>query len=251
MTKLKAATYHLLLSAFIISLVILIMFTLWYPGAYFNLMGGKSLIYLIGGVDIFIGPLLTFIVFKKNKKSLRFDLTCIGILQVTAMSYGLYVMFAARPVFTVFNIDTFQVVSPVDITPNELALGKKEEWRNFPITGPKLVAIAEPDKSNKWEWNFAKAASHSAARYPKLYGDYKSHKDQVIKVGKPLSALINFNPSNKQSVDKFITKQNKPITSYLYLPAVSIVNEMVAVVDARTGDFIEIIDAHPIEKRKI
>ena len=69
MTKLKAASIHLLLSIFIVATVFAIMYFLWYPKGYFTIMGGKVLVALIGGVDIFLGPILTFVVFKAGKKA--------------------------------------------------------------------------------------------------------------------------------------------------------------------------------------
>lgn len=41
---------------------------------------------LIMGADIVLGPLLTLVVYKAGKKSLRFDLACIVTLQAGAFS---------------------------------------------------------------------------------------------------------------------------------------------------------------------
>lgn len=245
MTRFKAASLHLVLSIVIITVLISLMLTVWYPNAYFKLMGGKALIYLIGGVDIFLGPLLTFVVFKSGKKSLKFDLSCIAILQATAMSYGVYVMFEARPVFIAFNKTAFQVVSVLDISENELALGKKEEWRTLSITGPKLVAIGAPNKRNKKEVVFADTVSGGAAAYPKLYDDYKNHQTEAIRVAKPLLELVKANPNNQESIDSFIGHQKRPATDFLFLPVTSMVNEMVAIIDEKTGEFVKIVDAKP------
>jgi hypothetical protein len=249
MTKLKAAGIHLLLSIFIVATVFAIMYFLWYPKGYFTIMGGKVLVALIGGVDIFLGPLLTFVVFKVGKKSLKFDLFCIGVMQVAALAYGTYVMFEARPVFTVFNKDKFQIAAVVDIVDYELAKAKSPQMRQLSITGPKLVAIGEPDKNNKKEVIFAMMESESAFRYPKLFDEYNAHKSEVIKTGKPLASLSALSSDNKLAIDQFISKSNRPETDFLYLPISSELAEMSAIVDAKTGDFIQIIDAQP-EKPK-
>ena len=127
MSRFKAAGLHFLISLIVVSTIIILMLNLWYPDSYFKLMGGKNLVYLISGVDVFLGPLLTLAVFKAGKKGLKFDLACISLLQIAAMSYGLFVMIQARPVFIVFNKDAFFVASVVDIVPSELAKGKKAE----------------------------------------------------------------------------------------------------------------------------
>lgn len=249
MTKLKAAGIHLLLSIFIVATVFAIMYFLWYPKGYFTIMGGKVLVALIGGVDIFLGPLLTFVVFKAGKKSLKFDLFCIGLMQIAALAYGTYVMFEARPVFTVFNKDRFQIAAVVDIVDYELAKAKSPQMRQLSFTGPKLVAIGEPDKKNKKEVIFAMMESDSAYRYPKLFEEYDVHKGEVIKAGKPLIGLAAISADNKHAIDQYISKSNRPETDFLYLPIASELAEMSAIVDAKTGDFIQIIDAKQEDKK--
>ena len=110
MNKFKATSLHVLVSLVIVTLVISAMYFLWFPKAYFSLMGGKELIALIGVVDVFVGPILTFILFKPGKKGLKFDLFCIGLLQVAALTYSVYVMLQARPIFTVSTKINFKLV---------------------------------------------------------------------------------------------------------------------------------------------
>jgi hypothetical protein len=243
MTKLKAAGIHLLISILIVSLALSTMYLLWYPGAYFSLMGGKKLIALIALVDIFLGPLLTFIVFKSGKKSLKFDLFCIGLIQIAALAYGVYVMFTARPVFTVFNQDRFQIAAVLDITPNELTKAKKQRWQQLSITGPIIVAIATPDKTNKEAVVFAEIEKQNLFRYPRLYDEYKNHLNTAIKAGKSIESLALVSAKNKSAVNEFLSLQNRPESDFLYLPITSELAEMSAILDAKSGDFLAIIDA--------
>lgn len=249
MSRFKAATLHFLISLTVVATIITIMLTLWFPNAYFKLMGGKTLIYLIASVDVFLGPLLTLVVFKSGKKSLKFDLACIAMLQIAAMSYGLYVMFEARPIFTVFNKNAFYVASVVDIVPNELAKGKKTEWRTASITGPRLVAATALDKKNKLETVFYETETQMgvAQQYPRLYDDYANHVHDVVKAGKPLSALAELSLENKLAVNKLLGDVNRPMTDFLFLPISSATGIMSAIVDAKNGAFIKIIDAMPKE----
>lgn len=245
MTRLKATGLHFLLSLLLVVILTSAMLTLWYPNNYFELMGGKKLLLLIIGVDVLLGPLLTFIVFKSGKKTLKLDLIVIATFQLVAMVYGIYVMFEARPVFTVFNQSYFQVVSAVDIDPSELNFGRKDMWRTLSISGPMLVAVAKPDHKNKKETAFFYAVTEEAGRYPRLYDDYKNHQAEVIEAGKPLATLITISLDNKVAVDEFIKSVKRPISDFLFLPIVSMINEMSAVIDAKTGDLIKIIAAQP------
>lgn len=251
MSRFKASAYHFLISLAVVACIITLMLMLWFPDAYFKLMAGKTLIYLIAGVDVFLGPLLTLVVFKAGKKSLKFDLACIAILQVAAMSYGLYVMFEARPIFTVFNKDAFYVASVVDIVPSELAKGKKNQWRTASITGPRLVAAAALDKTNRSETIFYESETQMgvAQQYPRFYDDYAKYIPSVIKAGKPLSLLTKVSLENQQAVNKLLRNLNRPAIDFLYLPIYSATGEMSAIVDAKTGAFIKIIDAKSKEAK--
>lgn len=88
MTRGKAAAIHLGISALVAAAVIGLMLMLWYPPPYFEAMGGETLLMLIVGCDVIIGPLITLIIFKPHKKGLKTDLTIIGCVQVAALAYG-------------------------------------------------------------------------------------------------------------------------------------------------------------------
>ena len=78
----KAAGIHLAISVSIALVVVVFMFFLWYPTPYFQAMGGGGLLLLVTGVDVVLGPLITLVIFNTQKKSLKFDLMCVAIVQV-------------------------------------------------------------------------------------------------------------------------------------------------------------------------
>ncbi len=88
MTRLRAFLVHLSLSAAIVGCSFAIVFFVWYPQPYFEVVGAWYLIRILFIVDVVLGPLLTFIVFKAGKPGLRFDLTVIALVQVAALAMG-------------------------------------------------------------------------------------------------------------------------------------------------------------------
>jgi hypothetical protein len=140
----KASAIHLALSAAIGISVIALMLALWYPQHYFAAMGGDTLIMLLIGVDVVIGPLITLIIFDPKKKNLRFDLAVIALLQLTALVYGCSVMFKARPVFNVFVVDRFEVIAANAVDEESLEKAKPP-FRTLPLTGPKIAGAREPE----------------------------------------------------------------------------------------------------------
>src|SRR5215471_7202946 len=117
----KASIIHLGISAAIGAAVVTLMLFGWYPRPYFTAMGGDTLILLLIGVDVVIGPLITLIIFDPKKKGLKFDLSVIAALQLAALAYGCSVMFTARPVYNVFVVDRFETVAANQV--DEASLG--------------------------------------------------------------------------------------------------------------------------------
>ena len=95
----QAAGTHLLICIAIAATVIAVMLGVWYPGPLFEAAGGTGMLYILVGVDVILGPLLTLIVFKSGKRGMKFDLTAIGLVQVAALIYGAHIVYLARPAF--------------------------------------------------------------------------------------------------------------------------------------------------------
>src|SRR5215831_21153351 len=113
----RAAGFHLLISATLAALAAALVFGLWYPGFYRAVAGGRDLFLLVTGVDVVLGPLLTFAVFNlaKGWRHLRRDLAVIGVIQLAALLYGLHTVYIVRPVALAFEVDRFRVVAAANV----------------------------------------------------------------------------------------------------------------------------------------
>lgn len=109
--RLQAFLVHALLSALLLSAALALVALVWYPAPLFWADGGREVIVLIALVDVIMGPALTFAVYRKGKKSLKFDLGVIAALQLAALAYGSMVMYQQRPVFVAFTMDRFYTVT--------------------------------------------------------------------------------------------------------------------------------------------
>lgn len=245
MTRFKAAGIHLALSALIVAIVLFLMLFVWYPSGFFKLLGGSDLVYIIAGVDVCLGPLLTLAVFNPAKKSLKFDLAVIGILQVGALIYGAQVMFQSRPVFNVLEENVFKVTLASDFKDNQpLLKAKNPKWQSLPWFGPELVAAVAPtDPKEKEEIVFAAASGLDWNMFPQLFVEYDTQRKVALANAKPLAKLREINADNGSIIDTFLSRAAKPEQAYVYLPIVYGFTSMTAVLDADTADFIEIIEA--------
>lgn len=247
MTRTRAAGIHLFISGIIVFTLLVLMFEIWYPNKYFALMGGDGLIYLIVGIDLCLGPLLTLVVFKSGKKSLKLDLAIIALIQLVALAYGSYTMFNARPIFTAYADGEFSIATASEVTDAELKLAAKPEWSIRPLTGPMLVGIIKPTEKLALEEIEFLSAGMGYARFPKLFVPYESQKTEILKAAKSLSILRNFDKKNGAAIDQLLKDKKRPEQDFVFVPISSFFNNMAAVLDAKSATFITIIDARPTE----
>jgi hypothetical protein len=241
----QAAPIHLLISAVIATLVVSSMLLLWYPQPFFTAAGGATLLILMIGVDVIIGPLLTLIVYDPRKKSLMWDLAIIATLQVAALMYGVYVMFDARPVYAVFAADRFELVSANEIAPADLDKAAYE-YRSLPVTGPKIVGAKFPENANDVA-NLGVAAlmGGSIGLFPQHYTSYDKIVRDVVAKAKPLADLKKRNAEYAAKVDEYVAASHKPEASFSYLPLQSRRTNMTMVLDASTGQVQGVIAIDP------
>ena len=238
MSRFKASGIHLLISLLVALVMLVLVFMVWYPGGFYKLLGVDSIYLILMGVDVCLGPLLTLAIYKEGKWGLKFDLAVIAIVQIAALLYGANIVFKSRPVFNVFEDDVFKVTLASEMDAKYLAQAKKPEWQKLPIFGPVLVAAIAPttvEDRNAMifqDWSF----------FPKLYVEYDSRKQEAFKHAKPLADLSKLSAESAAIVDAFVDNSGRPVSDFMYLPIVHIPDAMTAVLDAKTADFIDIIE---------
>lgn len=113
-TKLKAFGFHLTVSAVILLILLTIIFLFWFPHELI-FAGGIDGLKILVSVDMVLGPLLTLIVFNRQKASLRFDLTVIATIQFVCMAGGLWIIYNERPVAQVIADDGIHLISASEL----------------------------------------------------------------------------------------------------------------------------------------
>jgi hypothetical protein len=214
---------------------------IWYPGGYFKLMEVGKIYFILMGVDVCLGPLLTFVVYKYDKKGLRFDLSFIALCQLFALLYGASIVFQGRPVFNVLQQHVFKVARASDLSEKALLQATKPEWRHLSFTGPLLVAAVAPtDPKVREEVVFGGGDWYN---FPKLYVEYDSQRKVALQNAKSLAGLREISVESSRIVDAFLQKQVRPESDFVYLPIVyGFSNSMTAVLDKSNADIVEIID---------
>lgn len=108
--RLKAFGVHFLLSVIVILAFFTVIYFVWFPNGliYAGALEGLKVVVV---VDLVLGPLLTFIVYNTAKKSLKWDLAVIVLIQLGALIYGGKIVFDERPVIAVMAADAVHLVT--------------------------------------------------------------------------------------------------------------------------------------------
>ena len=144
MNRWKASSLHLLLSVLLIGGIALAAFVLWYPYGLYRIAGQDRVLLIMLAIDLVAGPLLTLVVYKAGKRSLRFDLSVIALCQLAFLGYGLHTLWASRPVFLVASDVRFNLVFASELSADELSRASRPEWRTLSWAGPRLVGVKAP-----------------------------------------------------------------------------------------------------------
>jgi hypothetical protein len=230
--RLVASGVHLSLSAVIAGLAALLVFWIWYPNPYAEIAGGRELFVILVAVDVVLGPLITLIIFNRAKPvtELRRDLAVVVVIQFVALAYGLWTMFVARPVHTVFEYDRLR---PQGISA-------------MPVTGPTMLAL-RPFKSADESYKATLAALNGVplSAQPDLWQPYPLGRSEVLKAAKPVAELMNKYPASRNEIERVLlaTGVSSP-SSLVYLPLVTRNASWTAFLDANTA---EIVTALPLD----
>ncbi len=247
MSRWKASATHLTICIVIAISVLLLMLFAWFPPPYFSAQGGKDLLILIFSVDVVLGPLITLIIYKHGKKGLKFDLAVIAILQLSALAYGIVALSEARPVYLVYSVDRFELINIRDIAPADMSKAKLDEYKTFPLIGPKIVAAKLPEntqESNALMFS-AFAGGPDLSALPKYYVSYQSQKQNVIDHLKPLSRLRASATQADVNLDQVVKTSGLKEYELGFLPVETAKGDLTAIINRKSAEVVDVIAVDP------
>ena len=218
--RLRASAIHLGISLCVAALAALLVFGIWYPYPYREISGGRELFLIVVAVDVILGPLITLAVFNRKKPwtELRLDLAVVGLIQLSALAYGLWTVAVARPVHLVFEIDRFRVVHAIDVDPKELNK-VSAGVDGMPWTGPTLLSVRNfKDSNESAEATMAALQGVNIGARPDFWQPYAAGASDVLKVAKPVATLKTRFPNQAAAIDALLQKSGKSPQSILYVP---------------------------------
>jgi len=244
--RVGASFVHLGISGAIALAVFLPIYFFWYPDVLFQSAGGKDLFFIIMGVDVTLGPLITLIIFKPGKRGLAFDLVVIALLQMGALGYGVWVLFEARPAYIAYVKDRYEIVRANGFPEGELEKAHAKGYDHPPVTGPKLVGVKMPtDPDEQFKVMMSGFAGVDVQYYPRYYVPYDEVRNEVRMQAMPIATLRKRNPHRAAEIDAAVAATGKPEDQVRFLPMRSGKLDLAVLVDRKTGDVLRITSLVP------
>lgn len=175
--KIKAFFIHGLITLFIGMAAGFLVYRVWYPGELSEMLRATGLYVILLGVELSLGPVMSLVIYnpKKPLKELVRDYSIVGVVQLGALLYGLYVVSVSRPVFLVFVKDQIKVVSAAELDKQDLV----GDYRSLPWFGAKGICTESPtDLTEKSELLFSAIDGKDIELQPKYYRE--CHDGEVL-----------------------------------------------------------------------
>ena len=240
MSRWRASFIHLLISLVIVGSVAAYIIYFWYPPALMHMAKADRLLMLIGGVDLVVGPLLTLIVYKANKRHLKFDLAIIGLIQVVFLSYGLYTIWNSRPVFLVAVPDRFELVFANEITSKRLAEAKIERFKHLSFGHPQVVGAPMPVEYKLQDdiMNSALSGKGDIQHMPVYFVDYSHVSKALLKRANPLLEGKTLSAADADALRIAGLSYGYQSNQLRYLALASSRGFAAMLIDAKTGQIV-------------
>lgn len=247
MSRWKASAIHCGISFMVVLAIAALMALTWYPPLLAWAGGRAGIIPILFAVDVTLGPLLTLLVFKPGKPSLKFDLGVIALLQVLGLGYGLHILYEARPVYVVFAVDAFHLVNAVDIPLENLGRAEREEFKSLPLAGPEIVAARLPqdEKQKRSITMDAIMGGADVHQYPQHYLPYREAARDALNKAAPLQKLAGRDAATRGEIDAWLAKNRREAATVKWLPLLAKAHELTVLIDGASGEVLDILPIKP------
>jgi hypothetical protein len=242
MSRYRAFASHLVLSAAVGFALLALTWFVWYPAPMLTAIGGHQIFFLIVGIDVIVGPLLTLVVFKPGKRSLVFDVLVIVTLQIGALIYGVSALLEARPVYIAALGEKFQVIQ----APEMSRMHFTNPDHTLPWFGPKVVGVRVPaDKKARGEASSALEMGVGAGHFQKFHVSYADIAKEVASKASPIAKLKAHNPKDHAAIDAWLANRGLSEAEVVFQPVQISTTDYAMILARDSGSVIGIAPFRP------
>ena len=245
MSRSRAAFIHLVPIMLVLAVIASVVVFAWYPYPFWHFGESDKFALLLILAAGFAGPALTWIVYKKGKRGLLFDLWVIAIVQVVAIAWGTFSLYQARPFWMVYTVDRFEVLSVRDV---DLAWVTDPKFLDKPFAGPLLLFAnmpAGPVAYQKLLREIMFEGMPDIQFRPEFWSLYAEGKELALQKARPLVNLRDARPDASGAIDKVVKNHGGDITLLKFVPALQKDWQFSVILDAQSGDVIDTLMIDP------
>lgn len=235
MSRLRLFLTRLAASAALLLLVFTLVRLRWYPGAYFTISGVSTQLWILAGVVMVVGPILSTFVYKPAKKGLIMDLGILAAVELAAVIVAAAMLFQGRPYFAVFAVDRFEAVAWQDISgsdvPQDFLVGQ-------PGQKQRLVYAELPEDPERMLALIDETVFQGMADIDRRPEFWKPYSDGIVTVkaaARPLEALLDRDDRRSVAVNKWLVKSGGSAQDYIVLPLRGRADDAIIILGADTG----------------
>ena len=231
----RYAVRHLGISVAVALASAAVVFGLWYPAPYRQMLQVGHIYLLVLVVDVVCGPLLTLVLAspKKSRRERWLDFSFVGVIQLVALAYGMHSVWVARPVVLAFEADRLKVVTANEVEAESLPkaptglqhlpwAGVLQVGTRRPISGEEMVASVRKDM-----------AGLSRSLRPDWWLPWTEAREAMRSRAKPLAELIARRPEAAPLLQAAAKSAGHAVKDLTYLPLVS----------SKTLDWVALLDS--------
>lgn len=206
--------------------------------------GGWSILIIFSLVVIVVGPVLTILLFKPGKKGLLLDLVLIGVFQITAIVFGTYTLYEKRPLFLVFSVDRFVVVSKDDIDTSQLEPNVLlPNFNQKPI--PVYARLPENKEKKSQLLQEVMAGKPDLEYRAEYYEPMSSNIPDVVSHSIDSDRFSDNSFVEGNLIYDFVTQHCSTVESCAYLPLLGKKKDMLLVLNRENGNVFGAVDVDP------
>lgn len=239
--KLLASGIHLAIGLSVVLSFLLFCYFVLYTPEILWLEGGTDVALIILAVDLAVGPILTFIVYRRGKPGLVFDLTLIALVQTAAFAYGAWALYSQRPLYLAFEIEHFSVIAASEI---DLSRLEDETLRPHPMAGPRPVYVVKPTENEERTRIMFEAGlgGKDIRHHPEYYRHVIDHLDAVRSRSYTLEDLRERTPRVVPKIEESLTGSGRSAEDVLFAPIDGHIRSATVMLDRDTGEILDYID---------
>lgn len=238
-SKMRAMGLHLFLSLAVALVVGYIVFFLWYPNPFGFASGGLQLFLLVTGVDLVLGPALTFVAFDPHKRRVLMvgDFVVIGLLQLCALVYGVNAVSDSRPAAVVFEGSRFRAVRAGELSPDELKKAPNELGQ-ISWSGPRLLATRELTAKEQSDSIFIALEGRDIGMRPEFWSPYEKERPRIKQAARPIGLLVERYPRSIAELEGIAIKAGIQLKDLGFFPVLSKQGIFTLLVNKDSGAFV-------------